>query len=72
MYDGALIDGVVRVDYLGGGESEEGIDGNENNANGITMNGTSPLKVMIGAEKKGGSNISFPEGGEGTIIGLMN
>ena len=50
MYDGALINGVVRVDHLGGGEAKEGIDGNEDNANGIFVNGTPPLKVMIGGD----------------------
>ena len=72
VYDGTLIDGVVRIYDLWGGESEEGIDGNEDDANGITVNGTSPLKVMISAKEKGGSNIPFPEGGKGTIVGLMN
>ena len=72
MYDGALVDGVVRVDYLGGGELEEGIDGNKDDANGITMNGTSPLKVMISANEEGGSDVSFPKRREGTIVGLVN
>ena len=72
MYDGALINGVVRVDYLGRGESEEGIDGDKDNADGVTMNGTSPLKVMISTYEEGRSNVSFPERGEGTIVGLMN
>ena len=48
MYNGALIDGVVRVDYLGSREAKERIDGDENNADGITMNRASPLKVVIG------------------------
>ena len=72
MNHGALIDGVVRVYYLRGGEAEEGIDGNENHANRITMNGTSPLKVMICSDEEGGSDISFPKGREGAIVGLMN
>ena len=72
MYDGALIDGVVRVYYLRGGEAEEGIDGNEDNANGITVNGTPPLKVMIRCNEEGGSDVSFPKGREGTIVGLMD
>ena len=72
MDDGALIDGVVRVDYLGRRESEEGIDGDKDNANGVTVNGTSPLKVMICADEKGGSDVSFPKRREGMIIGLMN
>ena len=72
MDDGALIDGVIRVDYLRGRKLEEGIDGDENDANGITMNGTSPLKVMIRSNEEGGSNISFPKGRERAIIGLVN
>ena len=50
MYDGALINGVVRVDHLGGGELEQGIYRNEDNANWVGMNGASPLKVMIGGD----------------------
>ena len=72
MYDGALIDGVVRVYYLRGGEAEERVDGNENNANRITMNGTPPLKVMIRCDEEGGPDISFPKGREGTVVGLMD
>ena len=72
MNDGALIDGVVRVDYLGRGESKEGIDGDENNANRITMNGTSPLKVMVCTDEERGPDITFPEGGEWAIVRLMN
>ena len=72
MYDGALIDGVVRVYHLRGGEAEEGVDGDEDNANRITMNGTPPLKVMIRSDEKRGSDISFPEGGKGTIVGLVD
>ena len=72
MNDGALINGVVRVDYLRGGKSEERVDGNEHNADRITMNGTPPLKVMIRSDEKRGSDISFPKGREGSIIGLVN
>ena len=72
MYDGALIDGVIRIYNLGGGEAKEGIDGNENNADGISMDGTSPLKVMVRSNEEGRSDVSFPEGGEGAIIGLVN
>ena len=72
MNDRALINGVVRVDYLRGGEPEEGIDGNENDANRIGMNGTSPLEVMICSDEEGRSNISFPKGGKGAVVGLMN
>ena len=72
MYDGALVDGVIRIYHLGGGEVEERIDGYEDYANGITMNGTSPLKVMIRGDKEGGSDISFPKGGEWTIVGLVD
>ena len=72
MYDGALVDGVVRVDYLRRGESEEGVDGDKDDADGITMNGTSPLEVMICSDEEGRSNISFPKGGKGAVVGLMN
>ena len=72
MHDGALIDGVVRIYDLWGRESEEGIDGNKDDANGITVNGTPPLKVVICAYEKGASNIPLPEGREGTVIGLVN
>ena len=61
MNDGALIDGVIRVYYLRRGESEEGIDGDENDADGIIMNGTSPLKIMISCDGEGWSDVSFPE-----------
>ena len=70
--DGALIDGVVRIDDLWGGEAEEGIDGDKNDTNGIAVNGASPLKVVISADEKGRSDIPFPKGREGSIIGLMN
>ena len=72
MDDGALINGVIRIYHLGGGEAEKGIDRDEDNANGILMNGTSPLKVMIRSDEEWGSDISFPEGGEGAIVRLMD
>ena len=72
MDDGALIDGVIRVYHLRGGEAKEGVNGDEDNADRITMNGTSPLKVMVCSDKKGRSNVSFPEGGKGAIVGLMD
>ena len=72
MNDGALIDRMVRIDYLRGGEAEERIDGDENDANRVTMNGTSPLKVMICTKGEGRSDESFPERGEGAVIGLMD
>ena len=72
MDDGALINGVIRIYYLRGGEAKERIDGDENNADGILMNGAPPLKMMIRSDEEGGSDISFPERGEGTIIGLMD
>ena len=72
MYDGALIDGVVRIYDLWRGESEEGIDGNEDDTNGITVNRTSPLEVMISADEEGRSDVSFPERRKGSIVGLMN
>ena len=72
MYDGALIDGVIRIYDLGGGESKEGINRNENNTDRVTVNGTPPLKVMVCADKEGGSDISFPEGRKGSVVGLMD
>ena len=72
MNDGTLIDRVVRIDDLRGGEPEEGIDGDKNDTDGITMNGTSPLKVMICTDEEGGSNISLPKGREGSVIRLMD
>ena len=72
MDDGALIDRVIRVCYLRGGESEKRIDGDEDNANGIIMDGTSPLKMMIRSDEERGSDIPFPKRGKGTIVGLMN
>ena len=61
MNDGALIDRVVRIYDLGGGESKEGINRDEDDADGITMNRAPPLKVVICADEEGGSDISFPE-----------
>ena len=72
MNNGALIDRVVRIDHLRGGEAEERIDRNEDDADGIIMNGAPPLEVMICSDEERGSNVSFPKRGEGTIIGLMN
>ena len=72
MNDWALVNGVIRINHLGGGEAKEGIDGNEDDANWVIMNGASPLKMMISGDKKGGSNVSFPKRREGTIIGLMD
>ena len=72
MNDGALINGVVKIDHLRSREAEEGIDGNEDDADGIIMNGAPPLEVMIRCDEKGGSDVSFPKGGKGTVIGLVN
>ena len=72
MNDGALIDRVVRIDDLWGRKSEEGIDGNEDDADGVIMNGTPPLKMVISANEEGGSDVSFPKRREGTIVGLMD
>ena len=68
----ALIDGMVRVYYLWSRESKKGIDGYEDNADGIIVNGTSPLEIVICCNRKGGSDITFPERREGSIIGLMD
>ena len=72
MNDGALIDRMIRIDDLRGGKPEEGIDGNKDDTNGITVNGTSPLKVMICSDEEGRSNVSFPKRGERTVVGLMD
>ena len=63
---------MIRVNHLRGGETEEWVDGYENDADGESMDGTSPLEEMIRGDKEGWSNISFPEGREWTIVGLMN
>ena len=70
--DGALIDRVIRINHLRRGKSEEGIDGDEDNANRVTMNGTPPLKMMVCCDEEGRPNVPFPKRGEGTIIWLMN
>ena len=72
MDDGALINGVIRIYHLGGREAKERIDGDEDDANGIRMNGASPLKMMIRSDEEWGSDISFPEGREGTIVRLVD
>ena len=72
MNDGALIDGVVRVDDLWTGEVEEGINGDKNNTNGVVMDRASPLKIVVSHYREGGSNVSLPEGREGSIVGLVN
>ena len=61
MNDGALINGVIRIDDLWSGESEEGIDGDEDNTDGIVMNGASPLKVVVCCERERRSSETFPE-----------
>ena len=72
MNDGALINGVIRVYDLRSGEAEKGINGDEDDADGVIMNGASPLKIMVCGNGKGGSNISFPERRKWAIIGLVN
>ena len=72
MYYGALIDGVVRIDDLRGGESKEGIDRDEYDANRVTVTGASPLEVVICTDEERGANISFPEGRERSVVGLVN
>ena len=71
MNDGALINGVIRIDHLRTREAKEGIDEDENDTDGVIMNGASPLKIMIHGEGKGGSDVSFPEGRERSVVGLM-
>ena len=63
---------MVRVDDLRARKAKKGIDGNEDHADGVIMNGTSPLKVMICADEEGRSDVSFPKGGEGAVVGLMD
>ena len=70
--DGALINGVVRIYDLWSKETEERIDGDKDDTDGVMMNGTSPLEVVICCDGKGLSNKSFPEGRERTIVGLVN
>ena len=72
MHDGALIDGVVRIDDLRGRESIEGINRDEDDADGVTVNRAPPLEMVICADKEGGSSVSFPEGRKGSIEGLVN
>ena len=72
MDDGALVDGVVRVDYLWGGEVKEGIDRDKEDADRVIMNRASPLKIMICGDGEGGPNVSFPKRGKGSIVGLMD
>ena len=72
MNNGALVDGVVRIDYLGSRETKKGVDGNEDDADRIIVNGASPLKMMICTEGKGWSDVSFPKGREGSVIGLVD
>ena len=72
MDDGALIDGVVRIDDLRSRKAKKGVDGNEDDADGIIMNGTSPLKVMVCSEREGRTNEPFPKRREGLVVGLMD
>ena len=48
--DGALIDRVIRINYLRGGKPKERVDGDEDNKNGVGMNGTPPLEVVVGSD----------------------
>ena len=40
MNDGALVNGMIRVNYLRTRKPEEGVDGNKNDTNGVVVNGT--------------------------------
>ena len=59
MDDWALVNGVVRVDYLRCREVKKGIDGDEDNADGIFVNRASPLKVVVSSQQEWGSDVSF-------------
>ena len=72
MNNGALINGMVRIDDLWSRELKERVDGNKDYADGIIVNGTSPLKVVICGDGERGSDVAFPKRGEGTIVGLMD
>ena len=72
VYDGALIKGMVRVDNLRSGEAEKRVDGNEDYADGVVVNGTSPLKVMVCGGEKRGADGPFPKGRKGSVIGLVD
>ena len=50
----------------------EGIDGEEDDASGKEVTGTSPLKVMFSAVKEGRTNETFPKCGEGAVVRLMD
>ena len=63
---------MIRIYHLRGREAEERIDGDEDNANGIIVNRASPLEMMIRSDKERRSDISFPKGREGAVIGLVN
>ena len=71
MYDGALINGVVRINHLRSGEAEERADGDEDNTNRVVMNGASPLEVVVRSDRERGPDISFPKGGEGHRLQLL-
>ena len=72
VYNGALINGMIRVDDLWSRKVKEGVNGNEDHTDRIVMNGTSPLEIVVSCYRKQGSDVSFPEGGEGTVIGLVD
>ena len=68
---GATIHQVVRYNDLRGGVVEEWIDGEENDDQRETMRGASPLKKVLSSKKGGGRDDSLIEGGDGTIVGLV-
>ena len=70
--DRALINGMVRIDDLRPRESVKGIDGNEDYADRIIVNGTPPLKIVICCEGERRTDESFPKRREGSVVGLMD
>ena len=50
MDDGALINGMIRINHLGGGEPEQRVNGDEYHTNGVGVNRTPPLKVVVGSD----------------------
>ena len=68
---GATIHQVVRNNDLRRGVMEERIDGEEDDDQGKTMRGASPLEEVFSSKKGGGRNDPLIEGGDGTIVRLV-
>ena len=50
---------------------EGGVNGEQDNADRISMNGTSPLEHVVCSYEKGGVGNTTIEGQIGSIVGLM-